>query len=130
MGEPNFSKMTSMHFYGWKNGLKTGQYYLRSKPSRDAIKFTVDIEHLLEATDTGNNDQIINCLNLDSNKVIENDQKNLKRLDRLFSTNNYNADDLQGEDAEERQARLNDVMINKKAEEIEEITFECLNCGS
>lgn len=44
MGEPNFSKMTSMHFYGWKNGLKTGLYYLRSKPSRDAIKFTVDIE--------------------------------------------------------------------------------------
>lgn len=44
MGEPNFAKMTSMHFYGWKNGLKTGLYYLRSKPSRDAIKFTVNIE--------------------------------------------------------------------------------------
>ena len=44
MGEPNYGKMTSMHFYGWKNGLKTGLYYLRTKPSRDAIKFTVDIE--------------------------------------------------------------------------------------
>ncbi|CDW78567.1 ribonucleoside-diphosphate reductase [Stylonychia lemnae] len=130
MGEPNFAKMTSMHFYGWKNGLKTGQYYLRSKPSRDAIKFTVDIEHLLEATDTGNTDQIINCLNLDSNKVIENDQNNIKRLDRLFSTNNYNADDLLGEDAEDRHVRLEDVLANKKAEEIEEVIFECLNCGS
>lgn len=34
--------MTSMHFYGWKQGLKTGMYYLRAKPAADAIKFTVD----------------------------------------------------------------------------------------
>lgn len=31
-----------MHFYGWKKGLKTGMYYLRSRPAADAIKFTVD----------------------------------------------------------------------------------------
>jgi ribonucleotide reductase alpha subunit len=36
--------MTSMHFYAWKNGLKTGMYYLRSRPAVDAIKFTVDLE--------------------------------------------------------------------------------------
>ena len=54
--------MTSMHFYGWKNGLKTGQYYLRSKPSREAIKFTVNIEALLRATDTGNNDDVLRLL--------------------------------------------------------------------
>ena len=39
---PNFAKLTSMHFYGWKKGLKTGMYYLRSKAAADAIKFTVD----------------------------------------------------------------------------------------
>lgn len=33
-----------MHFYGWKSGLKTGMYYLRSRPAVDAIKFTVDFE--------------------------------------------------------------------------------------
>jgi ribonucleoside-diphosphate reductase alpha chain len=38
---PNFAKLTSMHFYGWKKGLKTGMYYLRTKAARDAIKFTV-----------------------------------------------------------------------------------------
>ena len=38
----NFSKLTSMHFYGWKKGLKTGMYYLRTKAATDAIKFTVD----------------------------------------------------------------------------------------
>lgn len=36
--EPNFGKLTSMHFYAWKKGLKTGMYYLRSRPAVDAIK--------------------------------------------------------------------------------------------
>lgn len=36
------SKLTSMHFYAWKKGLKTGMYYLRTKAATDAIKFTVD----------------------------------------------------------------------------------------
>ncbi len=39
--DPNFGKLTSMHFYAWKAGLKTGMYYLRSKAATDAIKFTV-----------------------------------------------------------------------------------------
>jgi ribonucleotide reductase alpha subunit len=38
----NFGKLTSLHFYAWKQGLKTGMYYLRSKPAVDAIKFSVD----------------------------------------------------------------------------------------
>ena len=42
MANPTFSKLTSMHFYGWKKGLKTGMYYLRTKAATDAIKFTVD----------------------------------------------------------------------------------------
>merc|ERR1719313_2815968 len=37
------AKLSSMHFYGWKLGLKTGQYYLRTKAAADAIKFTVDV---------------------------------------------------------------------------------------
>ena len=47
--DPNFGKMTSMHFYAWKNGLKTGMYYLRSKAATDAIKFTVDKSQLKES---------------------------------------------------------------------------------
>jgi len=39
---PNFGKLTSMHFYAWKKGLKTGMYYLRSTAAADAIKFTMD----------------------------------------------------------------------------------------
>lgn len=42
IAEPNFGKLTSMHFYGWKKGLKTGMYYLRTRPAASAIQFTVD----------------------------------------------------------------------------------------
>jgi len=41
MENANFAKLTSMHFYAWKKGLKTGMYYLRTKAARDAVKFTV-----------------------------------------------------------------------------------------
>jgi len=42
VAEPNYGKLTSMHFYGWKLGLKTGMYYLRTKAAAAAIQFTVD----------------------------------------------------------------------------------------
>jgi ribonucleoside-diphosphate reductase alpha chain len=42
VSSPNFGKLTSMHFYAWEKGLKTGMYYLRTKAAADAIKFTVD----------------------------------------------------------------------------------------
>jgi ribonucleoside-diphosphate reductase subunit M1 len=42
MAEPNVAKLTSMHFYGWSKGLKTGMYYLRSRPAAEAIKFTIE----------------------------------------------------------------------------------------
>jgi len=48
MENANFAKLTSMHFYGWKAGLKTGMYYLRTKAARDAIKFTIDKSKLEE----------------------------------------------------------------------------------
>ncbi|KAG5186569.1 ribonucleotide reductase [Tribonema minus] len=42
LAEPTHGKLTSMHFYSWKLGLKTGLYYLRTRPKVDAIQFTVD----------------------------------------------------------------------------------------
>ena len=42
MVDANPAKVTSMHFYGWKQGLKTGMYYLRTKAAADAIQFTVE----------------------------------------------------------------------------------------
>lgn len=48
MQDPNFGKLTSMHFHSWKAGLKTGMYYLRTKAATDAVKFTVDRKALAE----------------------------------------------------------------------------------
>ena len=62
MPNPEHKKMTAMHFYGWEKGLKTGQYYLRSRPARDAIKFTVNMEALLEAAEKKDPNAILEAL--------------------------------------------------------------------
>jgi len=64
IAEPNFGKMSSMHFYGWKQGLKTGMYYLRTKPAAQAIKFTVDKSKVKNAV---NVDQESDIVSLDKN---------------------------------------------------------------
>jgi ribonucleoside-diphosphate reductase alpha chain len=48
MAEPTAAKLTSLHFYAWKKGLKTGMYYLRTQAASEAIKFTVDNATLKE----------------------------------------------------------------------------------
>ncbi|OCT93451.1 hypothetical protein XELAEV_18016520mg [Xenopus laevis] len=48
VAEPNYGKLTSMHFYGWKQGLKTGMYYLRTRPAANPIQFTLNKEKIKE----------------------------------------------------------------------------------
>jgi len=48
MQDPDYSKLTSMHFYAWKSGLKTGMYYLRTKSAVNATKFTISKEEKVE----------------------------------------------------------------------------------
>ncbi|MEM0542542.1 ribonucleoside-diphosphate reductase subunit alpha [Flavobacterium sp. j3] len=50
MQDANYAKLTSMHFYAWKSGLKTGMYYLRTKAAVDAIKFTLNNDKKAEPT--------------------------------------------------------------------------------
>ena len=132
MAEANFAKMSSMHFYAWKRGLKTGQYYLRTRPSRDAIKFTVNIEQLLQAADTGNSDDILKCLSLNENSLQAMQAANFKpvhvggpddrRESRFLSTNSMPDDDHAGS------IRRPKLPLPPAVEE-EEVTFECLNCS-
>lgn len=49
IASPNVGKLSSMHFHGWKKGLKTGMYYLRTRPAAEAIKFTIDQHYLSSA---------------------------------------------------------------------------------
>uniref|UniRef100_A0A8C7HH73 Ribonucleoside-diphosphate reductase n=1 Tax=Oncorhynchus kisutch TaxID=8019 RepID=A0A8C7HH73_ONCKI len=58
IAEPNYGKLTSMHFYGWKQGLKTGMYYLRTKPAANPIQFTLNKEKLKESLSVKNEEEI------------------------------------------------------------------------
>jgi len=51
------AKLSSMHFYGWQLGLKTGMYYLRTKAAADAIKFTVDVDKAKQASSISNTNE-------------------------------------------------------------------------
>ena len=53
MIDANAAKVTSMHFYGWRKGLKTGMYYLRTKAAADAIQFTVEQKKAQDQTVSG-----------------------------------------------------------------------------
>ncbi len=66
--DANFAKLTSMHFYAWKKGLKTGMYYLRSKSAADAIKFTVDQSFLKQNQDAVD---AANVLNVSKEEAFE-----------------------------------------------------------
>ncbi|EGD80976.1 Rrm1 protein [Salpingoeca rosetta] len=67
ISDPNFGKLTSMHFYAWKRGLKTGMYYLRSRAATNAIQFTVDAKKAREAKEAAmmcsidNRDECVMC---------------------------------------------------------------------
>lgn len=78
MQDPNFGKLTSMHFYAWKKGLKTGMYYLRSQAATAAIKFTLDksalepkVEKALEIDTTKNLKQDAIACSLDNPEGCE-----------------------------------------------------------
>uniref|UniRef100_A0A674E7N4 Ribonucleoside-diphosphate reductase n=1 Tax=Salmo trutta TaxID=8032 RepID=A0A674E7N4_SALTR len=58
IAEPNYGKLTSMHFYGWKQGLKTGMYYLRTKPAANPIQFTLNKEKLKGSQSVKNEEEI------------------------------------------------------------------------
>ena len=61
MAEPTVAKLTSMHFYAWKAGLKTGMYYLRTRPKADAIQFTVDQAQLAQSKADPEEEECVMC---------------------------------------------------------------------
>lgn len=53
LAEPNFNRLTSFHFYAWKKGLKTGMYYLRTRPVVDPVKVTIEKNSKEESEESG-----------------------------------------------------------------------------
>ena len=60
--DATMAKLTSMHFYAWKKGLKTGMYYLRTKAAADAIKFTIQKGEKMETLFSGPNEATKECV--------------------------------------------------------------------
>lgn len=92
MADPNYAKLTSMHFYAWKKGLKTGSYYLRTKAPVAAQKFTVDpllmaaLEHQSTLTVVANlpDEAYETESESDEEEVVETRQQKLDRLAREY----------------------------------------------
>ena len=76
MENPTYAKLTSMHFYGWKQGLKTGCYYLRTKAPVMAQKFTV--EPTLQASNTRASIDLDDESDSDSDEELTPEQKKAK----------------------------------------------------
>lgn len=61
VSEPTYNTMTSIHFYSWRKGLKTGMYYLHTKPAVNAIQFTIDKKRLQEMECNRNDPNCSSC---------------------------------------------------------------------
>lgn len=119
--EPSLANMTSMHFYGWKKGLKTGMYYLRSRPASNPIQFTVEQKvDTSEKIDSSKSEEVIeqkafgkSVEKIEDSVLIEN--KPLERISvapkRGFGFQN----------------KIRWGAASKKVHQIEP---ECLSCGS
>ena len=62
--DPEFSKLSNMHFYGWKRGLKTGVYYLRTRPRAKITAFTIEPPKLVNTTSSQDITQVVGSSNL------------------------------------------------------------------
>jgi ribonucleoside-diphosphate reductase alpha subunit len=66
MEDPSLAKLTSMHFYGWKKGLKTGMYYLRTRPKAKPIQVTVPVGPQVPLSSQNPTEEQINACRLDN----------------------------------------------------------------
>ncbi|MEN8789349.1 MAG: ribonucleoside-diphosphate reductase subunit alpha [Flavobacteriaceae bacterium] len=113
MENANYAKLTSMHFYAWKSGLKTGMYYLRTKAAVDAIKFTLDntkkkevpVSVAAEAEVSGSRPEVAKAIDVKTTPVKEQE---------------INTDPISPSEMKELIARAKDSQADD----------DCLMCGS
>ena len=111
------AKLTSMHFYAWKSGLKTGMYYLRTKSAVDAIKFTLN--------KTKKEEPVAETVEVDKNDVVAQQEEAKKK--KLAAQNaakfaKQNTPEVEPMSAEEMKA----LIAQSKASQGD----DCLMCGS
>lgn len=87
VAQPTYAKMSSIHFYAWKLGLKTGMYYLRTRPAANPIQFTVDKKRLAASR----------ALNAKVNGNANDRSKHDQSIDADNKINTTTAEDLQAQ---------------------------------
>ena len=123
MTDPERSRMTMMHFFGWEKGLKTGQYYFRSRPARDAIKFTVDMEALHKVAESKDEQALLGVLDKVGKPVDGQENGMSKNLGKKKAAPAGGFDKAPETDLK----RMKSCPLRRKDAEDDE---ECLACGS
>ena len=115
---PNFKVLYTAHMYGWKNGLKTGMYYLRTSPAVNPINFGIDIDDLKRLTGLNSVEELIQNSIADANIA----SSKRKRTDNSTSSEEEKTEEKKKEKSEE-QPKMCKYIPGKRAE-------GCESCGS
>ena len=135
MAEATFTKLSSAHFYAWQQGLKTGQYYLRTRPSKDAIKFTLNVESLMSNTNSSGMFDHMNSKNL-TQAEMDQSRKIKKRKINDISKSSDQSEVSVSKNNTSTVTFKEPQPIKKTAQEIKECPFNpfgddsCDMCGS
>jgi len=114
------AKLTSMHFYAWKSGLKTGMYYLRTKSAVDAIKFTLDTKSTAETKkDIETKTEVIQKEEVNSEVVATKKQAAKKTAQKFAETKDVDVKPMTADEMKELIAQSKDGQGD-----------DCLMCGS
>lgn len=125
VAEPTYAKMSSIHFFGWKQGLKTGMYYLRTRPVANPIQFTVDKKRLA-ASRAKNDDEVVE----NGNSSVSVSQTNTPNKAKLNGTSNDSQDDFSlnlaksEAEAAELERRMAQLVCSRENKD------DCMMCGS
>ena len=80
LNKPDFKVLASSHFYGWKNGLKTGMYYLHSNPAVNPINFGIDIDDIKRLKKINSLNDIINIGKTNDTKTEQSSSPQLSKM--------------------------------------------------
>lgn len=123
VAEPSYAKMSSIHFYGWKAGLKTGMYYLRTRPAANPIQFTVDKKRLAVSRAKNQDDEP----NGNDTAASLTSTPNKSKLNGSSSQHDFSlnlASPITEADAAELEQRMAKLVCSRENKD------DCLMCGS
>jgi ribonucleoside-diphosphate reductase alpha chain len=124
--KPNFKVLYTAHMYGWKNGLKTGMYYLRTSPAVNPINFGIDIDDLKRLTGLDSIEELISHSIDDSNNSNVNSNVNPNVSPNVKRKRNTNSNSNEKEENEQKDEEKSMVCRYVRGQ----APVDCLVCSS